>query len=90
MSIINQVRNADQVGTPGAVKPVVPYTGGWMQKKLSKEEMDYLWDRVNEHSVESYSEYLAGHLEGSFALQDKEAWFYLNTLDPLIQDKTIF
>ena len=86
MSIINQVRNADQVGTPGAVKPVVPYTGGWMQKKLSKEEMDYLWDRINEHSVESYSEYLAGHLEDSFALQDKEAWFYLNTLDPLIQD----
>ncbi len=86
MTIINQVRNADQVGIPGSVKPVVPYTGGWMQKKLSKEEMDYLWDCVEKRSKESYAEYLAGHLEDSFALHDKEAWFYLNTLDPLIQD----
>jgi len=86
LSIINAKRNSSGVSTAGKVTPVVPYTGGWMQKKLGKEEMDYLWKCVEEHSPESYSEYLAGHLENSFALQDKEAWFYLNTLDPLIQD----
>ena len=66
-------------------RPVVPFTGGWMEKKLSDEQMKYLWDTIDKKK-ESCAYRLAGHVMDSYDLEDEEQFFYLNVLDPLMQE----
>ena len=58
---------------------------GWLEYKLNKTELNHVWSCVNDQEVkESWSHNLAGNITGSFKLEDKNDWFFNNTLTPLI------
>tara|TARA_R100000030_G_C3206980_1_gene112331 strand:+ start:73 stop:726 length:654 start_codon:yes stop_codon:yes gene_type:complete len=65
------------------IKSVVPNNLGWLEKKLSSEEMDYLWRCINNRG-KSTKKYLVGQIRESNDLNDKSDWFFINTLKPLI------
>jgi len=67
------------------VKAVYPSDGGWLEKKLSKQEIEYVWKCVN-RKREGWNFNLAGNIENSYRLNDKNNWFYDNTIKPLIAD----
>ena len=60
-----------------------PHNYGWLEKKLSTQEMDYLWKCVD-NKKESHKHLLAGNIHESNTLIDENDWFYENTLLPLI------
>ena len=64
----------------------IPNTGGWLEYRLTKTELNYVWSCVNDQEVnkESWSHNLAGNIDGSFKLEDKNDWFFNNTITPLI------
>ena len=59
---------------------------GWLEYKLNQTELNYVWSCVNHQEVKrnSWSHNLAGNIDGSFKLEDKNNWFFNNTLTPLI------
>ena len=57
---------------------------GWLEKKLSDQEVLYLWDCISK-SGEEHSSNLAGNIQGSYLLNDKDDWFFQNTLSPLCE-----
>ena len=65
------------------IKSVVPPNFGWLEKKLSSVEMDYLWRCVNNRG-KSYKDNLVGQIHESNELTDKSDWFFINTLKPLM------
>lgn len=65
-----------------SVKIIRPPVLGWIEKKLSDKEMDYLWKCVDNRK-ESYKKYLAGNIHESNKLADKSDWFFRNTLAPM-------
>ena len=60
-----------------------PHNYGWLEKKLSTQEMDYLWKCID-NKKESHKHLLAGNIHESNTLIDENDWFYENTLLPLI------
>ena len=69
------------------IKICVPKTShGWLEYKLNQTELNYVWSCVNDQEVKrnSWSHNLAGNIDGSFKLEDKNDWFFNNTLTPLI------
>ena len=58
---------------------------GWLEKKLSDQEMEYLWKCVKNRK-ESHKKHLAGHIHESNVLVDKFDWFFNNTLLPLMKE----
>ena len=59
---------------------------GWLEYKLNQTELNHVWSCVNDQEVdkENWSDHLAGNIDGSFKLEDKNDWFFNNTLKPLI------
>lgn len=55
---------------------------GFLKLKLSNEVTSYLWKCIDNHQ-ESANHQLVGHLHKSFALEDKDNWFFETTLKPL-------
>ena len=72
------MRKSDSEG----VRIVTPPNIGWLEKKLSANEVDYLWDCINDRG-KSYKTNLAGNIHESNTLVDQSDWFYENTLLPL-------
>ena len=72
------MRKSDSEG----VRVVTPPNIGWLEKKLSANEVDYLWDCINDRG-KSYKSNLAGNIHESNTLVDQSDWFYENTLLPL-------
>ena len=66
------------------VKSISPPNLGWLEKKLSDHEMDYLW-RCIENKKEDYKRNLAGvvNTSASNLLLDRNDWFFYTTLLPL-------
>jgi len=64
------------------VKIIHPPVLGWIEKKLSNNEMDYLW-RCIDNKKESAKSKLAGNIHESNNLIDRSDWFWLNTIHPL-------
>lgn len=62
--------------------------GGWLQVKLGKTEMDYLWTRIKaaEEREEDVRSTLAGQISASLALDDIDNYFQNNILQPLAQE----
>ena len=52
---------------------------GWLQKKLKKEEIDFLWKCI-ENREKSVKDELAGNINESNLLVDENNWFFNNTL----------
>ena len=65
------------------VKSICPRPIGWLEYTLSQQEIDYLWNRV-ENKGDSHKAYLIGHIAHSFKLDDRNDWFFNNTLLPLL------
>ena len=61
-----------------------PANHGWLEHKLNKIELDYVWKCVNERHTQHCNSVLAGNIDSSFGLTDKNDWFFNNTLSPLI------
>ena len=61
-----------------------PNTLGWLEYKLNPKEMDYVWRCIDKKSKEKANDALVGHISGSYYLQDKSDWFWMNTIRPLI------
>ena len=64
------------------IRAIHPPALGWLEKKLSDKEMDYLWKCIDNRK-ESYKSKLAGQIHESNSLTDKSDWFWINTLQPL-------
>ena len=64
------------------IKAVRPPALGWLEKKLSDQEMDYLWRCIGNKKGDHRSE-LAGNISESHLLRDRGDWFWINTLKPL-------
>ena len=71
----------------GDLKVVRPPVLGWLEKKLSDKEMEYLW-RCIDNRKESKKSTLAGQIHESNALVDKSDWFFNNTIRPLLEKYT--
>ena len=65
------------------VKVICPFVLGWLEKKLTDKEMEYLW-RCIDNQKESYKNTLAGQIHESKKLIDRSDWFFSNTIRPLI------
>jgi len=59
---------------------------GFIEGKLDKIHVDYLWKIIEEGKKNnlSYKSELAGHLSNSFKIEDTNNWFFKNVLDKLI------
>ena len=66
------------------VKCIRPPNLGWLEKKLSNQEMDYLW-RCIENKKEDFKDRLEGivNVSGNNELMDRGDWFWTNTVAPL-------
>ena len=64
------------------IKAVRPDNFGWLEKKLSDKEMEYLWKCVDNRKGSKKS-VLAGQIHESNTLVDKGDWFWQHTLTPL-------
>ena len=73
----------EQRNTP---KIKIPKSQGWLEYRLNQTELNYVWSCVNHQEVKknNWSHNLAGNIDGSFKLEDKNDWFFNNTLKPLI------
>ena len=69
------------------VKVIRPPVLGWLEKKLSDKEMEYLWKCIDNRK-ESVKYNLAGQIHDSNVLIDKSNWFFINTLKPLLEKYT--
>ena len=66
------------------IKICIPQSShGWLEYKLNQTELNYLWSCVN-HKENEYTQYLVGNIDSSFLLEDKNNWFFNNTITPLI------
>ena len=65
------------------VKVIRPPSYGWLEKKLSDEEMNYLWKCIDNRK-ESEKRRLAGQIHESNLLIDKNNWFFNKSIKPLL------
>lgn len=65
------------------IKAIRPPNFGWLEKKLSAEEMKHLWTCVDEAEL-SVKHKLVGNIHESKLVLDKNGWFWDNTLSELI------
>ena len=65
------------------VRVVTPLNLGWLEKKLSDQEMDYLWKCI-ENKKENNNKRLAGNIHASYLLMDRGDWVFSNTISPLL------
>jgi len=56
----------------------------WLDLRLTKEEMDYLWDDINGKQSDA-KKYLAGQNSKSKFIEDKDNWFYENVMKECIE-----
>ena len=56
---------------------------GWLEKKLTPDQMKCVWDCIDSRKKESYKPNLVGEIAESNLLIDKDNWFYENVLLPL-------
>ena len=64
------------------IRAIHPHNFGWLEKKLSDKEMDYLWKCIDNRKG-SHKSKLAGQIHESNTLVDKGDWFWQHTLTPL-------
>jgi hypothetical protein len=69
------------------VKVIHPPVLGWLEKKLSDKEMEYLW-RCIDNRKESVKDTLVGQIHESKKLIDRSDWFFHNTIGPLLRKYT--
>ena len=66
------------------IKAIRPKNFGWLEKKLSDKEMEYLWKCIDNKKQQSFKKQLAGQIHESNLLNDKSDWFFNHTIKPLL------
>ena len=66
------------------IKAIRPKNFGWLEKKLSDKEMEYLWKCIDNKKQQSFKKQLAGQIHESNILNDKSDWFFNHTIKPLL------
>ena len=61
---------------------IIPPTHGWLEVELDNTEIDFLWKSI-ENKGENHKSELAGQIDSSYLIFDKDNWFFKNTLDSL-------
>ena len=64
------------------IKAIRPENFGWLEKKLSNKEMEFLWKCIDNRKGSKKST-LAGQIHESNELIDKGDWFWQHTVYPL-------
>ena len=64
------------------IKPIIPSNLGWLQSKLDKEEIDFLWQCIDDRG-ERWNHRLVGQINSSYRIEDKNDWFFTNVLSKL-------
>mgnify|MGYP006265915057 FL=1 len=64
---------------------ITPPNIGWLLYSLGDKEIDYIWNCIGEMHREKCNKHLAGNINSSFPLYDKNEWFFKHTLCPLIK-----
>lgn len=64
------------------IRAIHPPVLGWLEKKLSQEEIDFLWKCID-NPKGIHNTKLAGNIHLSETLEDTGDWFFTNTLVPL-------
>ena len=64
--------------------PIFPPNLGWLQMRLTPEEMDCLWSRINNppEPEHSFKPQLAGNIAESIRITDKDGWFFNHAIIP--------
>ena len=62
--------------------PIIPNNLGWLQSKLDKEEIDFLWQLIDKKG-EDMKPSLVGQITSSYRIEDKNDWFFTNVLSKL-------
>ena len=69
-------------------EPVTPRNGGWIIKKLTQVELDFVWYCIDTKCADSNEiQYnLAGNITSSYELKDHQNLFWNSILHPLVKD----
>ena len=68
-----------------SIKCIVPQQAGWIEVELDDDEIDFLWKSI-ENRGRDEKPYLAGNIDSSYQIFDKDNWFYNTTLQRLCVD----
>ena len=63
-------------------KGIIPPQHGWIEVVLDDDEIDFLWKSIENRGGDEKSN-LAGQIDSSYLILDKDNWFYDNTLEKL-------
>ena len=63
-------------------KGIIPPQHGWIEVELDDDEIDFLWKSIENRGRDEKPS-LAGNIDSSYLLFDKDNWFYKNTLESL-------
>jgi len=61
---------------------IIPPNPGWLEVELDNTEIDFLWKSIENKGQNLKSE-LAGQIDSSYLIFDKDNWFFKNTLESL-------
>ena len=64
------------------ITPVIPNKIGWLQSKLDKKEIDFLWQCIDDKGKD-IKHTLVGQISSSYEIEDKDNWFFSNVLSKL-------
>ena len=68
-----------------SIKCIVPQQVGWIEVELDNTEIDFLWKSI-ENRGQDVKQNLAGQIDSSYQIFDKDNWFYNTTLQKLCGD----
>ena len=60
-------------------KGIIPPQHGWIEVELDDDEIDFLWKSIENRGGDEKPS-LAGQIDSSYLIFDKNNWFYKNTL----------
>ena len=63
-------------------KGIIPPQHGWIEVVLDDDEIDFLWKSIENRGGDEKPN-LAGQIDSSYLILDKDNWFYDNTLEKL-------
>ena len=83
--IINLLK--DKKSNKNTSTPILPKDVGWIEKKLNKSELDFIWYCIENKSNHNDIQYkLAGNITASYELKDHKNLFWTSVVNPLIKD----
>ena len=64
------------------IQTKIPPSLGWLETRLDSQHIDFLWEIIENRHQETFKNTLAGNISGSFAIEDKDDYFFKEVLFP--------